>query len=155
MRRLVISAIMPLLAVIFLAVPADAGLIWCKADPIVRLNGTDVQIWVAVPEEYQSYVNGPIDVEVQTPELVTREVIFTDAGFNGHGEVVRFTDLDGTVLSDAFPVIIRVTVPLDRSLLGTEVAVPVQVQAIPDNGPALTLIGTTALTQVGLAVTGR
>lgn len=142
MRRLIMSAILPLLAVIFLAVPADAGLTWCKADPIVRLNGTDVQIWVAIPEAYQPHVSGPIEVEVQTPEPVTREVVFTDAGFNGHGEVVRFTDLDGIVLNDAFPTIIRVTVP-------------VQVEVVRENAPTLTVIGTNALTQVGLTVTGK
>lgn len=155
MRRLALSAILPLLAVLLFAVPAGAGLTWCKSDPIVRLNGTEVQIWVAIPEEYQAYVNGPIDVEVATPKAVTREVVFTDEGFNGHGEEVRFTDLKGPVMHKTFPVVIRVKVPIDRASLGSNVTIPVQVEIVPDNAAAIIVSGTTNLTEAKLLVTGR
>ena len=155
MRRFAISAIVPLLALLFLALPANAGQIWCKADPIVRLNGTEVQIWVAIPEDYQGHVNGPIAVEVATHASVDREVTFTDAGFNGFGETVRFTDLKGTIKDTVFPVLVRVRVPIDRTGLGRKVTVPVRVEVIPDNASAITVTGTSDLTEVRLLVAGR
>src|SRR5687767_7488390 len=72
------------------AMPADANIRWCKADPVVEFDGTRVQILVAVPEEMQSLVNGPIFVALGAPREVTKTLISTDQGFNGHGEVVRF-----------------------------------------------------------------
>ncbi|MEA2598977.1 MAG: hypothetical protein QOF01_5446, partial [Thermomicrobiales bacterium] len=44
---------------------ASAGISWCRADPGVALNGTVVQIWVAIPLEYQPLVDGPIQVTIK------------------------------------------------------------------------------------------
>jgi hypothetical protein len=49
-RRGLLAILVGLIASIVVAVPALAGVGWCRADPVVRLNGTDVQIWVAIPE---------------------------------------------------------------------------------------------------------
>ena len=43
---------------------------WCKKDPVVRLGGTLVQIWVAVPAEHQALVDGPVEVEMPDGTLV-------------------------------------------------------------------------------------
>jgi hypothetical protein len=114
-----------------------AGKIWCAKDPIVRLNGQDVQIWVAIPEEYVPYVNGAVRVNILTPNDVTREVIFLDEGFNGYGEEVRFGDLAAGVAEDgSFPAQVRVKVPLDKHALGRQVKrkdVPLQLTInLPD-----------------------
>src|SRR3954447_21144899 len=104
------------LAIIVLTLPVSAGKLWCQRDPIVRLNGTDTHILVAVPEQYAALVNGPVQIEISTPAGVTREVTFIDAGFNGLGEVITFTDRAGKVSKQGkFSVQVRVRVPIDRA----------------------------------------
>jgi hypothetical protein len=85
MRRFTGSIVMAFLTLLLAALPASAGHEWCEKDPIVRLNGTTVQILVAVQAENQHLVNGPIAVEIATPRGTLREILFTDDGFNGHG----------------------------------------------------------------------
>ncbi|HEX5166795.1 MAG TPA: hypothetical protein VFV93_15425, partial [Thermomicrobiales bacterium] len=89
-RRLVTAGSLGLLALMLLVMPAAAGVSWCRADPIVELNGTSVQVWVAVGEEHEHLVSGPIQVTVYTPDRVRTRTIFLDEGFNGFGEVVDF-----------------------------------------------------------------
>ncbi len=155
MRRLLVSTLFPLLAILALALPVRAELIWCKQDPVVRLDGTTVQIWVAVPAQYQVTVNGPVEVEVGTPRGVARELVSTDDGFNGHGEVVSFSDLKVGVKNRVFPTEIRVKVPVDRSQLATGEIVPVQVEVIPENADHVTVRGTSDITRVVLLVAGQ
>lgn len=133
--RTVLTAItLGLLAMLVLAMPALAGRRWCAKDPIVSLNGTQVQMWVAIPEEYVQYVNGPIKMTISTPASVDREVIFLDEGFNGYGEEVRWADLTtssggllGGLLGStqpaqiaadgSFDVVVQTTVPVNKNLL--------------------------------------
>ncbi len=82
------SVLIPLVAVLFLALPAQAALKWCKADPIVRLGGVEYQLIVAVPEGNVPEVNGPLRFEVYSPKETAQELLFTDSGYNGHGETV-------------------------------------------------------------------
>lgn len=117
-RKLFVAATLAALAAVVLLVPASAGRLWCAKDPIVALNGAEVQIVVAVPEELQAVVNGPVQVRVMTPGGISREVVFTDAGFNGYGEVVRFDTNRSAVNADgSFDVGIQVVVPADKKLL--------------------------------------
>jgi hypothetical protein len=117
MRRTFLCLCLALLASLLLASPAAAGRSWCARDPIVVLNGRTVQVWVAIPEEYVPLVNGPIEVQFQTPAGMTRSVALTDEGFNGHGEVVSFSeDLRSRMsLNGDFSVRIWVAVPIDES----------------------------------------
>lgn len=154
MRRFAFFTLVQLLAVLALALPAQA-VRWCKTDPIVQLNGTSVQVLVSVPEEYAPLVNGPIRVEVRTPLAVARELVFTDSGFNGYGEDVSFTNLKGDVKNNTFPTEIQVQVPVDRSHLGKNTKVPVQVEVYPDNAALAVAQGTSDGTTVKLSVTGR
>lgn len=159
MRRLAVTVLIPCLAILALIVPADAAVKWCKSDPIVALDGTHVQILVAIPEDYQSLVNGPIAVEVGTPSSVERELILTDAGFNGYGEVVHFTDLFSLSsiiqINNTFTTRIRVQVPIDRSSLAETDVIPTEVTIIPDNAPAVVVSGTTDRTTAQLSIKGR
>jgi len=129
-RRLIAATTLGLLALLILAVPALAGRNWCAKDPIVSLNGTQVQMWVAIPEEYVQYVNGPIRMTISTPASVDREVIFLDEGFNGYGEEVRWANLttsSGGLLGGSqpaqvaadgsFDVVVQSTVPVNKNLL--------------------------------------
>jgi hypothetical protein len=115
MRTWSISLSLVALAILVLASPALAGRRWCASDPIVALNGHDAQLWVAIPEEYQSLVTGPIDIQISTPKGVTTETLFLDAGFNGYGEKVKFSTLTkGKLYADgSFDVQVRVQVPIN------------------------------------------
>ena len=149
MRRLTRSAVLAIFAMLLVALPAAAGMEWCEKDPIVRLDGTTVQILVAIPEKYEHLVNGPIDVEIATPAGTKREIILIDAGFNGHGERVRFVD-EGRGTKQSLPVGIRVTVPLVRNA-----AVPVQLTVIAGDDEPLVVYGTSAVTTTDLRIQHR
>lgn len=155
MRRLSLSALVLLIPLLLLALPAHAEVEWCKSDPVIRLNGTLVQIWVAIPAEYQALVDGPVEFEIRTPKGVVRELVSTDDGFNGYGEVVRFGDLKGVVENGTFPTEVRVRVPIDWSQLESDKPIPVQVEVIPENAGAVVVRGTSDLTRVTLPVSGR
>jgi hypothetical protein len=128
---------------------ASAGIGWCRVDPIVRLGGTRVQFWVSVPEENVPAVNGPIACRVLAPANVARVLEFTDAGFNGHGEVVVFRD--GGHAAEAgrpFPVSIWVEVPhAERSN-----KFPIVVDIVPENGAAVRATGNAGSTTIKLTI---
>lgn len=115
MRRYGIMAAFTAVLLVLVSSPVGAGLQWCPRDPIVALNGQEVQIWVAIPEQYQTAVTGPVEVDIRTPHGVEQEVIFTDEGFNGHGEVVEFYERGR--LGDEMDVQVRIRVPYDRSMV--------------------------------------
>jgi hypothetical protein len=132
-KQILVAAALSMLAMIVLALPASAGRSWCSRDPIVRINGTDVQIWVSIPEEYVFAVNGPIEVKVYTPVGATTELVYTDSGFNGYGEVVKFSTSDDLYTSPdgSFDILVKAYVPFDAKALRTVKArandVPIQV----------------------------
>ncbi len=116
MRRYGIVAAFSAILLVLVASPVGAGLQWCPRDPIVALNGQEVQIWVSIPEQYQTAVTGPVEVDIRTPRGVEQEVVFTDEGFNGHGEVVEFFER-GRLNGDEMDVDVRIRVPYDRSMV--------------------------------------
>ena len=121
MRRIFSSTALGLLALLVFAMPAMAGKNWCARDPIVSLNGKQLQIWVAIPEEYVRYVNGPIKTRVSTPNGVARKIVFLDSGFNNFGEDLKFGYFGGKVAPDGtFDVKINVVVPVDKKKLETK-----------------------------------
>src|SRR3712207_239207 len=156
MRRFTLPLLFSVLAVLALALPVQAGLGWCMADPIVKLDGTQVQVLVAIPEESQPLINGPIDVEITTPRGTARELVYLDAGFNGHGETVTFLDggvrLSGGVggsNTTSFSTGIKVAVPLSQAT-----PIPVQVTVIPANAAPVLVPGTSDGVWVALWLTG-
>lgn len=138
MRRSIFCLSLAVLATLLVASPASAGRRWCARDPIVALNGNVVQVWVAIPEEYVSLVNGPIDVQFETPAGMTRTVVLTDGGYNGHGEVISFSDdAHSTIDSNGdFRVRIWVAVPIDERQADTSRTArkfPLQITVIDDS----------------------
>lgn len=119
MRRLFVTFILIVVLAILSAAPVAAGRRWCARDPLVGLNGAPVQILIAVPEEYLPAINGPVVVKIQSPAATSRAVLFTDEGFNGYGEIVKFSDLtDATVAADgSFDVTVSARVPVDLNVL--------------------------------------
>lgn len=118
-RQSLAALVCGLLAALVLTMPASAGVSWCRADPIVRIQGYDVQMWVGVPSGYEQYVTGPISFKIDTPPGYERKVIMTDAGFNGYGEVVTWGDTWGQAR-------LSVKVPMNQAALGWGVQVPVE-----------------------------
>ncbi len=116
MRRLFVSLTLGLLALTVFAVPAFAGSrVWCARDPIVKIDGTEVQIWVAVPDEYAKYVDDKIKVKIKTPKHQERQVLFLDEGFNGHGEEVDWRDLkDEDPFDGKTPIEVEVKVKFNK-----------------------------------------
>lgn len=149
MRRFTTGVVLALLSLLLVPLPATAGLEWCPKDPVVELNGVRVEILVAIPAEYVGLVNGPIDVAIATPRGTERTLVFTDDGFNGYGEVVRFTDLDGAPQT-SFPARITVVVPLSR-----DSAIPVQVTVTPATGGGVVVQGTSSNVTVAVRIADR
>jgi hypothetical protein len=83
MRRLVVSILIPLLAVLTLVSPAYAGRTWCKTDPIIKVGDWLVDIQVGVDLFEGLEVNGDVRLRVTSP--LPKEVIVEGVGFNGHG----------------------------------------------------------------------
>ncbi len=152
--------LLTLVTILVVRAPVSAEVQWCKStDPVVTLNGAEVQILVAIPDQYVPFVNGPIDVAITTPESVTRELVFTDPGFNGHGETVRFLDLHESRAGQngkSFPVLIEVSIPMDASRVSDNTVVPAQATVITGNGGTVQVVqGTTDRASLGISLTGR
>ena len=90
MRKLLTTSLFVVMALMMTVASAGAGRSWCRADPVVSFNDVPIQIWVEIPDEYQHLVTGPIDFTIYHPWDVEAKVLFTDDGFNGHGEEIRF-----------------------------------------------------------------
>ncbi len=151
MRRSVIAAVLVLPLLLLLAVPAAADREWCPKDPVVRLNGTPVQILVAVPVGDVHRVTGPIEVAVATPADIARELVLTDAGFNGFGEEVGFVDLSRSEgPGTRFPVRVTVRVPTSGGA-----PIPMQVAIIPDNARAVVAEGSSTGLALALPIAER
>ncbi len=138
MRRLFLCLSLAILATMLIASPASAGRRWCARDPIVILNGNVVQVWIAIPDASVQLVNGPVEVKFETPKGINRLITLTDDGFNGHGEVVSFSDNVSGIVDKRgeFPVRIRVSVPTDTAqatLLDMSPTFPIQITVIEGN----------------------
>lgn len=133
MKRVALSAWIALTIALVLVQRADAGLAWCARDPVVSLNGKPVQIIVAIPEDYLPMVTGPIYVDVALPDGVTGELLSTDEGFLGYGEVVTFSQMQETVNANGLTVAkFSISVPI-----GDLTDVPMLVTIIPEGQPAM------------------
>lgn len=130
------APVLAILATLVLVMPAAAGISWCRADPIVRLEGVRVQILIDIPIEYEKLVTGPTHVEIDTSRSINRRLLATDSGFNGWGETVEFGDLGRSFRKERyFWARIRVHIPIN-----TTDTIPVRVHVIPDTGPAATFM---------------
>ena len=148
MRARLIAGAIGLVALLLSVSPASAGWMWCAKDPVVRLDGTSVQILVAVPQELQTAVTGPIQVVISVPVGVSTELVSTDAGFNDFGETVRFvTDPNLPTFGNRFLAQVRVTLPTAAGTL----PLPTMLTITPENGVARSTTGTSTFT-FGLAL---
>jgi hypothetical protein len=133
-RRWLFSTGLALIALVALSGGIFAGG-WCRADPIVEINGKEVQVWVAIPANMQNAVNGPIQVRFERPWNAKAKVLYRDSGFNGYGERVTFFDGPSANPDGSMNLQVFVTVPVDASKLPSGVwEVPVQLEIITNRG---------------------
>ena len=75
---------------------ALAGLIWCRTDPVVRIDGRRLDIGVEATEPMLKNRTAPIKIRVQIPENSTFAIVSMDDGFGLGYEIepVRLAGLD-------------------------------------------------------------
>jgi hypothetical protein len=154
MKRLTVSLLIGLIALLTLAMPASAGLVWYQGDPIVRLNGTETQIIA----EIQSSTRGSPIVRLMSRsrhrEGVERQLIFTDSEFNGYGEQVEFADFPFELRLPVVLTYITAGVPIDEEQLAEGEDVPVRLTVAPANGIPTTVMGTADRTEALIIIAG-
>jgi hypothetical protein len=153
-RRAGTVGIIVVLALVLNVQFIEAGRLWCKADPVVTLDGRIVSITLAIPLEYLLLVDGPTIIEITTPPDVDRQLIVNDVGFL-HGSIVTFKDGDGAVEDGQIPVKITASVSIDESRLAPGETVPMQITVLTDYLRYETVTGTTEKTTMKLVVYGR
>ncbi|HEX5165511.1 MAG TPA: hypothetical protein VFV93_08960 [Thermomicrobiales bacterium] len=156
-RRLVTAGSLGLLALMLLVMPAAAGVSWCRADPIVELNGTPIQVWVAVSAEHEHLVSGPIQVMVFTSDEVDTNTTYLDDGFNGYGEEVTFRRRNWKHNDESFPVEIKVKVPLDNRQVRREFGmrdIPILIEIITGDGQTISIEGRSSGASASMEVHG-
>jgi hypothetical protein len=125
------------LAFVIVMAPVDAGRKWCQHDPIFNIAGTTTPVYIAVYEDLQAHVTGPIAVTLSVPAGTAVEVTYVDAGFNGFGEAITVvSDPQLKVTSRGIPVRFKVTVPSHKIM-------PVLVTVAPGSGRAISVSGKT------------
>jgi hypothetical protein len=72
------------------AQPASAGRGWCKADPVIMVDGQLADVFVGSSLDMLLKATGPIKVEILMPTGSKGAVVLTDLGF-GHGYDIVFT----------------------------------------------------------------
>lgn len=143
-----------LLALVLNVQFVEAGRLWCKADPVVTLDGRTVSITLAIPLEYLLLVDGPTLIEITTPPAVNRQLIVNDVGFL-RGSIVIFKDGGGAVEDGQIPVKITASVSIDETRLAPGETVPMQITVLTDYLLYETVTGTTEKTTMKLVVYGR
>ena len=81
--RLLSGSALALAAVVTLR-PGDAhaGIGWCRADPLVTVNGRTGHVYVESTEQMLVSAFGPVRIEIQVPVGATRSAVPLDHGFN-------------------------------------------------------------------------
>ena len=67
---------------------AKAGLSWCASDPIIRVNGQDIQIWVNVPSENLDQVK-LAQIEFHVPSNADARIVLVDQTFFPEKAVIK------------------------------------------------------------------
>jgi hypothetical protein len=117
--------------------PVDAGRKWCQHDPIFNIAGVTTPVYVAVYEDMQAHVTGPIAVTLRVPPGTAVAVTYVDEGFNGFGEAITvLSDPRLKVTSRGIQVQFQVSVPADTIM-------PVLVTVAPSSGRASSVTGKT------------
>lgn len=120
------SLVLAMVALLVLAVPASAGRAWCRADPIMTIDGELVDVYVSSNLQMFFSANGPIQMVVTVPEGVQANIILHDLGFlRGYRTSIEHSG-ELQVSSDGHvPVRVAIYAPARRN------AIPVSVTVVP------------------------
>jgi hypothetical protein len=94
-----------------LADDASAGRTWCRTDPVFKIDGQVVDVWVASDVAMKTAATGPTKIALTVPVGCSASVIAKDLGF-GYGYAISIatsSTLQKTATST--PVVVAVTVP--------------------------------------------
>jgi hypothetical protein len=120
MRRVSVSLLLGVLALLLVSAPASAGRAWCRTDPIMIINGQIADLFVSSSLTAPLQVTGPTQVVVTLPQGVSFLAI-PDLGFL-HGEKVTVKRSDALhVTSQGIEVMFDVYVPAKTTALPVEV----------------------------------
>jgi hypothetical protein len=104
---------------------ANAGVGWCRSDPVIMVNGNTADMFVSAPADALLVVTGPTQIVVTTPPEVDAVLIVSTLGF-GRGENVEFEQSRSVKIRDeGIELQIRVFVP------ATDDQLPVVVEFSP------------------------
>jgi hypothetical protein len=70
--------------------PAAAGRTWCKFDPVLKIDGQVVDIFVSSVVEMKRLATGPTKIIVELPYGSSGSVCAVDSGFGGWGYDIEF-----------------------------------------------------------------
>ena len=130
------------LAFVIVMAPVDAGRKWCQVDPIFNIAGTTTQVEIAVYEDLQVHVTGPIAVTLSVPPGTAVEVMSVDGGFNGYGHAITVvSDPRLNVTPRGIQVRFQVAVPSARIM-------PFLLTVVPSSGRASSVTGNTNTTMI-------
>ena len=130
------------LVFVIVASPADAGRRWCRADPTFNIAGTTTRVDVAVYEDLQAHVTGPIAVTLSVPAGTHVELMSVDSGFNGLGYAISVvSDPRLKVTRQGIQVRFQVAVPSARIM-------PFLLTVAPSSGRASSVTGNTNATMI-------
>lgn len=120
------------------AVPAttsetNAGVGWCRTDPIMLIDGNIVDIFVTGPLLTPLYVTGPNHIVISVPREIDAHLVLAGPGF-GRGEKVTVEKRsDLKVHGDSFEVEVKAYVPARKNIdIGVEFAPNVVGVLFPD-----------------------
>lgn len=98
--RLAGAAMAAALPIATFANGAEAGRGWCRHDPVVKIDGQVVDIWVSSYQEMYDLATGAVIVVVKVPKGATAELLAVDQGF-GYGYDIRFETSDNLTRNSA------------------------------------------------------
>jgi hypothetical protein len=133
-----IGVIVAALVFVVVVSPVDAGRKWCQVDPTFNIAGTLTPVDIAVYEDLQVHVNGPILVRLNVPPGTPVEVTYVDEGFNGFGEVITVVpDHHLKATGRGIQVRFEIAVPASKVM-------PIQATVSPASGRASTVSASTS-----------
>ena len=110
-RRYVLSAIAGASALAVARTPADAARVWCRTDPVFKIDGQVVDVWVVSDVAMRSAASGPTTIALTVPANSTAECIAMDRGF-GYGYAISIERSSSLMRTpDSTPVVVSVRVP--------------------------------------------
>lgn len=90
MLRMIGGAGLAVVPALTLAGSASAGRTWCRTDPVLKIDGQVVDLFITSYPEMDEAASGPTQIDVLLPLGSEGSVQAVDRGFGGHGYTIAF-----------------------------------------------------------------